>query len=187
MHAQPAKSAMDSVLLKDWTPDSSLVVPVTDIPKARYPAIDVHIHVGRSGTGLSGGDTAESLAAWMSVMDAVGLEKLIVLTEATGTEFDRLLSFTGRSLLTASGFGAVWTIAISRTRTIRNAPPRNWSVAIARAPAAWVSYRIKASASWAVWMRLTGTLPPFRLSAACILTILGWICSGRNAASSKSR
>src|ERR1700733_12231658 len=89
-HAQQAKSAMDSVLLKDWTPDSSLVVPVTDIPKARYPAIDVHIHVGRSGTGLSGGDTAESLAAWTSVMDLVGVEKLIVLTEATGTEFDRL-------------------------------------------------------------------------------------------------
>jgi predicted TIM-barrel fold metal-dependent hydrolase len=90
LHAQPAKNAMDSVLLKDWTPDSSLVVPVTDIPKARYPVIDVHIHIGRSGTSLSGGDTAESLAAWMKVMDAVGVEKLIVLTEATGTEFDRL-------------------------------------------------------------------------------------------------
>ncbi|MGH9428761.1 MAG: hypothetical protein ACRD2L_20940, partial [Terriglobia bacterium] len=33
---------MDSILLKDYVPDSSLVVPETKVPKARFPAIDVH-------------------------------------------------------------------------------------------------------------------------------------------------
>ena len=63
--AQPAKNLMDSVLLKDWVPDSSLIVPITNIAKARFPAIDVHIHVGMSGTSFTGGDTAESIAGWV--------------------------------------------------------------------------------------------------------------------------
>ncbi len=81
---------MDSVLVKDWHPDSSLVVPVTDIAKARYPAIDLHVHIGMRGTNHTGGDTAESLAAWVKSMDEAGVEKAIVLSEATGADFDRL-------------------------------------------------------------------------------------------------
>jgi len=88
--AQQPKTPMDSVLLKDWAPDSSLVVPITNIPKARYPAIDVHMHVAMRGTNFTGGDTPESIAAWVRVMEAVGVEKIVVLTEATGPEFDRL-------------------------------------------------------------------------------------------------
>jgi predicted TIM-barrel fold metal-dependent hydrolase len=88
--AQPAKNLMDSVLLKDWVPDSSLIVPITNIPKARFPAIDVHIHVGMSGTSFTGGDTAESITGWVKVMDEVGVEKMVVLTEAVGSDFDRL-------------------------------------------------------------------------------------------------
>ena len=77
--------AMDSILVKDWVPDSSLVVSETNIAKARFPAIDVHVHVGANR-----GDTQESLAAWVKTMDEAGVEKMIVLTEATGAEFDRL-------------------------------------------------------------------------------------------------
>jgi uncharacterized protein len=82
--------AMDSVLVKDWVPDSSLVVPVTNIPKARFPAIDVHVHIGMSGTGHTGGDTPESIATWVKSMDDAGVETTILLTEAVGAEFDRL-------------------------------------------------------------------------------------------------
>lgn len=88
--ARPPTSAMDSVLLKDWKPDSSLVVYVTNVAKPRYPAIDVHVHVGMPGTSLQGGDTAESIAGWVKAMDEAGVEKLVALTEATGAEFDRL-------------------------------------------------------------------------------------------------
>jgi predicted TIM-barrel fold metal-dependent hydrolase len=77
--------AMDSILVKDWVPDSSLVVPETNIPKARFSAIDVHVHA-RGNLG----DTRESLSAWVQIMDEAGVEKMIVLSEATGAEFDRL-------------------------------------------------------------------------------------------------
>jgi len=88
--AQQQTHAMDSVLVKDWVPDSSLRVPITNIPKARFPAIDLHVHVGMPGTNHTGGDTPESLAAWVKSMDEAGVEKAIVLTEAIGAEFDRL-------------------------------------------------------------------------------------------------
>ncbi len=88
--AQQQMHAMDSVLVKDWVPDSSLRVPITNIPKARFPAIDLHVHVGMPGTNHTGGDTPESLAAWVKSMDEAGVEKAIVLTEAIGAEFDRL-------------------------------------------------------------------------------------------------
>jgi predicted TIM-barrel fold metal-dependent hydrolase len=94
---RPNAHAMDSVLVKDWTPDSSLVVPVTNIPKARYPAIDLHVHIGMAGTGHTGGDTPESLAAWVKSMDEAGVEKAIVLSEAVGADFDRLADLYART------------------------------------------------------------------------------------------
>jgi hypothetical protein len=57
---------------------------VTTIPKARFPAIDVHVHID------NGGHTPESIAAWVKSMDDAGVEKTVVFTEATGAEFDRL-------------------------------------------------------------------------------------------------
>jgi hypothetical protein len=35
---------MDTLLLKDYAPVCSLVVPRTPVAKARYPVIDVHSH-----------------------------------------------------------------------------------------------------------------------------------------------
>jgi predicted TIM-barrel fold metal-dependent hydrolase len=93
--AEPAKAAvkygirvrsgpMDSILLKDYQPASSLVVPETAVPKARYAVIDVHSH-----TSMSGIKTPEDVADWVRTMDEVGIEKSIVFTGATGEEFDR--------------------------------------------------------------------------------------------------
>ncbi len=73
---------MDSILLKDYAPDSSLVVPETEVPKARFPAIDVHAHVYA--------ETNDDVADWVRTMDEVGIERTIILTDATGAEFDRL-------------------------------------------------------------------------------------------------
>jgi len=36
---------MDAVALEDWAPKSPLVVQETSVPKAKYPAIEVHAHV----------------------------------------------------------------------------------------------------------------------------------------------
>ena len=77
------KGPMDSVLLKDYTPESSLVVPETSVPKARFPVIDVHAHVYAN--------TPEEVGDWVRTMDEVGIEKTVVLTEASGPEFDHLV------------------------------------------------------------------------------------------------
>ena len=40
-----AVKTMGAIPIKDWSPDSSLIVPEHHPAKARYPAIDVHSHV----------------------------------------------------------------------------------------------------------------------------------------------
>jgi hypothetical protein len=74
---------MDKVLLKDYNPQSSLKVPVTSVPKARYPVIDVHAH--------SYASNPQEVAEWVKVMDEVGIETTVILTGATGERFDRLV------------------------------------------------------------------------------------------------
>ena len=74
---------MDTILLKDYAPKSSLVVPVTFVPKAKYPAIDVHTHVYAR--------TPEEVDEWVRTMDEVGIEMTVVLTGATGARFDQLV------------------------------------------------------------------------------------------------
>jgi predicted TIM-barrel fold metal-dependent hydrolase len=75
---------MDSILLKDYVPRSSLIVPETHLEKARFPVIDVHAHVYAN--------TPNEVADWVRTMDEVGIEKTIVLSEAIGGEFDRLVA-----------------------------------------------------------------------------------------------
>ncbi len=75
---------MDSLRVKDYAPASSLVVPATRIPKARFPVIDVHTH-----TSMNGIKTRVDVDAWVKTMDETGIEMSIVFTGATGAEFDR--------------------------------------------------------------------------------------------------
>lgn len=75
---------MDAVLLKDYQPESSLVVPRSDIPRARYPVIDVHAHASMAAIR-----TADDVDEWVKTMDAAGVETTIVFTGATGQEFER--------------------------------------------------------------------------------------------------
>ena len=98
LHAQTGKNAerttrfgievrpgpMDSLLLKDYQPEVSLVVPKTEVSKARFPVIDVHSHSGQSRIR-----SAADVAEWVHTMDEVGVETTIVFTGATGAEFDR--------------------------------------------------------------------------------------------------
>ena len=76
---------MDTLLLKDYAPASSLVVPKTHVPKAAFPVIDVHSHADMSNI-----KTPEDVTAWVRTMDEVGIEMSVVFTEATGPEFDHL-------------------------------------------------------------------------------------------------
>jgi len=78
----PAPGPMDAIALKDYAPKPSLVVNETSVPKAKYPAIDVHSHINAR--------TAEQVRDWVKTMDEAGIEMSVVLTGATGDEFDKL-------------------------------------------------------------------------------------------------
>jgi len=74
---------MDTILVKDYAPRSSVITTETFLPKAKYPAIDCHIHVVAN--------TPQEVTEWVKTMDEVGLDKSIILTEATGSAFDALV------------------------------------------------------------------------------------------------
>ncbi|HUL79298.1 MAG TPA: amidohydrolase family protein [Vicinamibacteria bacterium] len=78
----------DQILLKDYKPVSLHKVPVTTVARARYPVIDMHAHPERK--------TAEDVDRWVKVMDEVGIEKTVLLTQAHGEEFDRLVELYSR-------------------------------------------------------------------------------------------
>ncbi len=77
--------AMDGILLKDYTPASSLVVPVTALKKARFPVIDAHSH-----SSMGNIKTRADVDAWVKTMDETGIELSVVFTNTSGAEFDRL-------------------------------------------------------------------------------------------------
>ena len=70
----------ETLLLKDYRPQSIYKIPVTKIEKAKYPIIDMHSHPYAK--------TAAEIDAWVRTMDDVGVNKTMILTMATGAEFD---------------------------------------------------------------------------------------------------
>lgn len=81
---------MDSVLLKDYAPKSSIVAEETFIPKAMFPVIDVHVHPYYPEQ-VEGKGFKEALAQWVQIQKEVGVKTSVVLTGATGEEFDKLV------------------------------------------------------------------------------------------------
>lgn len=74
----------ENILLKDFRPVSSFNIPVTEIERAKFPVIDMHTH-GRYAKDR------EEVDHWVKVMDETGIEKAIVLTQAHGEEFNKLV------------------------------------------------------------------------------------------------
>ena len=84
-NAGPAddSSPMDTLLLKDYKPRSTLIVPETRVARAHFPAIDVHTH------SMFDVKTEADVDAWVRTLDEVGIETVIVYTDAIGADFDR--------------------------------------------------------------------------------------------------
>jgi uncharacterized protein len=78
----PKSGSPKTILLKDYRPSSIYKIPVTEIAKAKFPIIDMHSHPYAK--------TAGAIDQWVRNMDEVGVEKTIILTMATGTEFDEI-------------------------------------------------------------------------------------------------
>jgi predicted TIM-barrel fold metal-dependent hydrolase len=72
----------NTLLLKDYRPQSIYKVPVTRVNKAKFPIIDMHSHPEPK--------TDAEINTWLKNMDAVGVEKSIVLTMSTGKPFDAI-------------------------------------------------------------------------------------------------
>ena len=78
------KAPAETLLLKDYRPVSIFKVPVTEVAKAKFPIIDMHSHPYAK--------TPAEIDTWIKNMDAVNVEKTLILTMTTGKEFDRINS-----------------------------------------------------------------------------------------------
>ncbi len=76
------KPMPETLLLKDFHPQNVYQIPQTAVAKAKYPAIDMHAHVYAR--------TPEQVDRWVRMMDETGVAKAVVLTTATGQEFDKV-------------------------------------------------------------------------------------------------
>jgi uncharacterized protein len=76
LHAQIA----DTLKLKDYRPVSIYKIPVSVIPKAKFPVTDFHSH--------DYPDDAAGVDAWVKTMDKAGIAKTMILTYSTGKAFD---------------------------------------------------------------------------------------------------
>lgn len=70
----------DKLLLKDYRPRSIYKIPQTEVQRAKFPVIDMHSHVYVRD--------AAAVTAWIATMDAVGLEKAVIMASGAGTRFD---------------------------------------------------------------------------------------------------
>ncbi|NQT25531.1 amidohydrolase family protein [candidate division KSB1 bacterium] len=77
-----------SLLLNNFRPQSIYRIPRTSVEKARYPIIDMHTHAYAK--------SPQDLEQWIQTMDARGIQKSIILTAATGAEFDSLVDVYGK-------------------------------------------------------------------------------------------
>lgn len=79
---QKTEEGADNILLKNYRPVSLYKTPVTHVEKAAFPVFDAHAH-----------DYAKNeadLAQWLRNMDECGIQKSVVLTEASGKIFDSI-------------------------------------------------------------------------------------------------
>jgi predicted TIM-barrel fold metal-dependent hydrolase len=92
-HAQQrqmrAPGLQDSLLLRDYKPESIFVIPETVVLKARYPAIDMHMHAPREG------NLDSIVLAQIKNMDESGVQKTILFC-GTGKTFDKFASVYGK-------------------------------------------------------------------------------------------
>jgi uncharacterized protein len=78
----------DQLLLKDYRPQSIYRVPQTSVEKAKFPVIDVHSHVYVREPA--------AVEEWIRTMDAVGIEKTVVMASGTGQRLDTALALFGK-------------------------------------------------------------------------------------------
>jgi predicted TIM-barrel fold metal-dependent hydrolase len=89
---QPARGPSPMPLdLKDFQPRSMLKVPATRVPRARFPVIDFHTHLGFRAASTGGVPQGEDMrfrapaTELLPVMDRVNLQTMVNLTGGVGS------------------------------------------------------------------------------------------------------
>ena len=77
-----AQGPPDSLLLDHFRPRSIYKVPVTTVEQAAFPVIDMHSHAYAQ--------SPEEIDLWVQNMDAVGIEKTMILSKEVGAAFDSI-------------------------------------------------------------------------------------------------
>ena len=82
---EPEAGTLHELRLRDYTPVPALRRPETAVERPRFPAIDIHNHLGRWLTP-GGGWMTPDLPALCDLMDAVGVERIVNLDGRWGDE-----------------------------------------------------------------------------------------------------
>jgi uncharacterized protein len=94
LHAQQRQmrepGLQDTLLLKDYKPRSIFNTPASNVVRAKYPAIDMHMHAPRGNTDLN-----TAAAELLKNMDESNIQKTILFS-GTGKTFDDLAAVFGR-------------------------------------------------------------------------------------------
>ncbi|WKN33752.1 amidohydrolase family protein [Porifericola rhodea] len=75
----------NSLLLKDYRPESIYKGAQTEVNKAKFPVIDMHTHPYVK--------SEVELDAWVKTMDELNIDKSVILTYQSGEAFDSLYRF----------------------------------------------------------------------------------------------
>lgn len=78
----------NDLLLKNYSPQSIYKIPVTQVERASFPVIDMHSHPYAMGS--------KEIDHWVEIMDSCGIQKVILLTMATGAKFDSIVHAYGK-------------------------------------------------------------------------------------------
>ncbi|WP_439482518.1 amidohydrolase family protein [Cyclobacterium plantarum] len=79
-----AEENVNSLLLKDYKPESLYQSNGPAVKKAAFPVIDMHAHPYAKSEA--------ALDEWVTIMDKVGIEKTIIQSYQTGAAFDSLVA-----------------------------------------------------------------------------------------------
>ena len=86
--ADPNASKRMTLLLKDFAPKSMLHAAVHDVPRAKFPVIDVHNHVN-DAVGINGAEIPP--AEVVRRMDAANVQKIVILTGLWGDKLQTVI------------------------------------------------------------------------------------------------
>ena len=79
--------------LRDWQPRSMLVTKTTTVERARFPAIDVHNHLGGGSDFL----TPERVRHYLEEMDAAGVQTVVNLDGGWDKHLEETLAALDRA------------------------------------------------------------------------------------------